>query len=647
MNTILLFLCLAILFSIGSGKSSHSSDIVALKRRPDFQFKTHMLPNAQIIKDFTAVSSHGRDDGLPETPISTFALISRLIYLLIIFLPAISTSGLAYISSYFRDHLWYSMLTSSLAHGGAAFIKWGQWSSTRPDMFPERLCVILSNLHSNSPEHSFEYTRSAILKEFGSPIEDIFEYFNRLPLASGSIAQVYEAVLNGRRVAVKVRHPNVAEQIRLDFIIMKAFASFIESIPGFDWLHLSDSLQQFSHTIAAQTKLDIEGKHLYLFNYNFRKWKDVGFPEPIVMGESVLIQSFAEGISVSEYTELYNSVRTKTESSILSKMMNYFGGSATSTTTTTADSTTSTQTMSTESTSHSKSPSQNIQNDIRGDTTNNKNDNNNNNNNNKANNNINNDDINNNKHISSTAKSASASYKKRVDPTLAHFIVSRGEDIYLKMLLADLHPGNILIQHQTAQGDFIPPNLYYSSDYSSQDNKDDSMRIVLVDAGMVARLLDSEKENFIGFLESLGEGNGSEAADFILNFSPTVYSSIVKNSFRNDMITLFAKVCRGYGTNTDLGDVLRGILNLVRIHKVTISVNYATLIMNALCLDSLGKSLLPEYNILDGAKPLLEFHRLCKRTVGLGVFQATISVARVLKKFSDRNFRKKWMKDLE
>eukprot|EP01036_Dinobryon_divergens_P002354 gene2354-3097_t len=35
--------------------------------------------------------------------------------------------------------------------------------------------------------------------------------------------------------------------------------------------------------------------------------------------------------------------------------------------------------------------------------------------------------INNNKHISSTAKSASASYKKRVDPTLAHFIVSRGE----------------------------------------------------------------------------------------------------------------------------------------------------------------------------------------------------------------------------
>lgn len=43
----------------------------------------------------------------------------------------------------------------------------------------------------------------------------------------GSIAQVYRAVLDGQQVAVKVRHPNVYEQIKLDFTIMKAIASML------------------------------------------------------------------------------------------------------------------------------------------------------------------------------------------------------------------------------------------------------------------------------------------------------------------------------------------------------------------------------------------------------------------------------------
>ena len=82
------------------------------------------------------------------------------------------------------------------------------------------------------------------------------------------------------------------------------------------------------------------------------------------------------------------------------------------------------------------------------------------------------------------------------------------------------------------------------------------------------------------------------------------------------MVRLFGNVCRGYGTNVDIGTVLRGILCLLRDNKVSIDSNYATLVLNALCLDGLGKQILPSYNILDGAKPLLEFYRGCRRTIG-------------------------------
>jgi hypothetical protein len=36
------------------------------------------------------------------------------------------------------------------------------------------------------------------------------------------------------------------------------------------WVNLQASMQQFSHTIASQTRLDIEGNHLDIFNANFR-----------------------------------------------------------------------------------------------------------------------------------------------------------------------------------------------------------------------------------------------------------------------------------------------------------------------------------------------------------------------------------------
>ena len=37
----------------------------------------------------------------------------------------------------------------------------------------------------------------------------MFEQFDPVPIASGSVSQVYNARFNGKKVAVKVRHPKV------------------------------------------------------------------------------------------------------------------------------------------------------------------------------------------------------------------------------------------------------------------------------------------------------------------------------------------------------------------------------------------------------------------------------------------------------
>jgi aarF domain-containing kinase len=531
----------------------------------------HLRVSDDELRDFSAISSHGRDDDLDDNSsssvrTSSFALVVRSIYLFILFLPVILTAIPAYLWSAFRNFIWFSLLTKSMAGGGAAFIKWGQWASTRPDLFPEELCVILSHLHTNAPQHSYSFTKNQIEKEFGDKIDKIFESFQRKPIASGSIAQVYKAWLNGRKVAVKVRHPGVEEQIKLDFIIMKFIAKLIESSPGLSWINLSESLSQFSHTIASQTDLSVEGKHLYLFNSNFRSWKSVSFPVPIVLSNSVLIESWEEGTTISEYTAMYNSNKVM-------NMATYEKFLATTNTDTTV-----------------------------------------------------------------TLVKEGDLPVTLISPSLAFFIVSKGVDVYMKMLLtdnlmhSDLHPGNIFVQQLDSSGLIIPPadHLTHRDRYSAVN------RIVLVDAGMVARLVPEEQENFIGILQAMGNGRGDHAADCVLKFSRrTDYTESQKLHFKEDMVVLFGKVCKGYHHNVQIGTVLKGILNLVRIHQVTIEANYATLVMNALCLESLATNLMPSYNILDGAKQMLQFHGATKKFVGVGVFKRLVPLAQAIKNLKD------------
>ena len=145
-----------------------------------------------------------------------------------------------------------------------------------------------------------------------------------------------------------------------------------------------------------------------------------------------------------------------------------------------------------------------------------------------------------------------------------------------------------------------------------------AMSVTLVDAGMVAQLTDEESSTFIGLLSSIGAGNGRDAAYFALQFSiENKMTPEEEEAFTHDMEELFKERCRGYGTNVDVGDVLRGILGLVRKYQLRVDANFATLVVNVLCLESLGRGCLPEYNVLDAARPLLETYRkLCYKPDG-------------------------------
>lgn len=260
-------------------KNSHSSSkSSSIGGGSDLYYNVpiHMKPDYDtIIKEYKVISSHGRvndkntittndNSSSSSNDGNNYKLVFRCIFLVINFLPLLLTSFFAYISTTFCDMIWFPLLGTTVASSGAAFIKWAQWSSTRPDMFPEKLCSVLASLQTASPTHSLSYTKHEIQQVFHSPIEEIFQSFDVTPIASGSIAQIYKARLNNKNVAVKVRHPGVKEQIELDFIIMHRIASFLENVCQLKWLRLSDSISQFSTTISSQTDLQLGRLHYVL-----------------------------------------------------------------------------------------------------------------------------------------------------------------------------------------------------------------------------------------------------------------------------------------------------------------------------------------------------------------------------------------------
>ena len=92
--------------------------------------------------------------------------------------------------------LWYRMLRKTLELGGAAFIKWGQWASTRYDVFPAKLCRELEELQAGAPEHSWKRTKEILERAYGpEQLGAIFAWMDPSPIASGSIAQIHRARL--------------------------------------------------------------------------------------------------------------------------------------------------------------------------------------------------------------------------------------------------------------------------------------------------------------------------------------------------------------------------------------------------------------------------------------------------------------------
>lgn len=113
---------------------------------------------------------------------------------------------------------------------GGTFVKFGQMLAMQPDIVPLEYCDALLKLLDRMEPFPFSEVVRILREELGRGPDEIFEAFEREPLATASVGQVHAAWLHGRKVAVKVQRPNVHAEFGADVRLMVGFMHLIRAL---------------------------------------------------------------------------------------------------------------------------------------------------------------------------------------------------------------------------------------------------------------------------------------------------------------------------------------------------------------------------------------------------------------------------------
>ncbi|KAL0968025.1 hypothetical protein UPYG_G00261290 [Umbra pygmaea] len=501
----------------------------------------------------------------------------RALMLLLKFAPLILLYPLTFISSRWASR-WMDILLWVTESSGPTFIKLGQWASTRRDIFSPDFCERFSRLHVSVRPHTWEHTKQCLRRAFGEGWKGLFLFEDREPVGSGCVAQVYGG------------------WVRVDSIEDPAFQTLIEDMEKEDLLEAwevpglkgvlgtlrglwkgkenEDDGQLENHSypgsshwdgaekqrlvpvaikvlhpgIRRQVELDILLMKVGAWFINCLpglKW--LSLPEIMDEFEKLMIKQIDlrfEAKNIETFRENFKDVDFVKFPTPLRPFV--------------------TRSILVETFEESEPISNYL--------------------------------------------------SPEVPQEVKQRIARMGVETLLKMVFVDnfvhgdLHPGNILVQHGSAdepQGRATLTDLWDTVVVSMRPVPA-TLQLVLLDSGIVSQLSDRDLINFRAVFTAVVLRQGEQVAELILNHARA-----------NDCqdVPLFKKEVAQLVDNAldrtvslgkfQVGELLSRMFGLLITHKVKLESNFASIVFAIMVLEGLGRALDPNLDILELAKPLL------------------------------------------
>ncbi|TNJ33255.1 ABC1 kinase family protein [Arenimonas terrae] len=186
---------------------------------------------------------------------------------------------------------------------GPTFVKIGQMLSTRPDLVPPDYLVALSRLQDQATPMPFEQVLERIEAELGLAARKVFQTLEPVPIGTASFAQVHAAVLpSGRRVAVKVQRPQLAEQVENDLSSIGRLIASLGLVTGVGRRYgFREWLDEFRTSVMTELDYGQEADNLDAFRENLAPYARIHVPAPVrdYSTRRLLTMDLAEGIRVT------------------------------------------------------------------------------------------------------------------------------------------------------------------------------------------------------------------------------------------------------------------------------------------------------------------------------------------------------------
>jgi predicted unusual protein kinase regulating ubiquinone biosynthesis (AarF/ABC1/UbiB family) len=223
-----------------------------------------------------------------------------------------------------RDRLEARHLETAMKMAGAlgqmkgAAMKLGQFASFIDSEFiPEEYRDIyqeqLAKLRTNAPSMPWEKVEKVLDEEYeGEPLSEMFAEFETEAFAAASIGQVHRAeLLDGRRVAVKIQYPGIAEAMEADLRNAGTIVRLARALaPGLDAKEIAKELRE---RVMEELDYEYEAQNQRSFARAYRDHPFIFVPDVItrLSRRRVLVTEYVEGLAFEEIRELDDEQRSR------------------------------------------------------------------------------------------------------------------------------------------------------------------------------------------------------------------------------------------------------------------------------------------------------------------------------------------------
>ncbi|OCT86082.1 uncharacterized aarF domain-containing protein kinase 2 [Xenopus laevis] len=500
--------------------------------------------------------------------------------------PLLCLYPLTFVSVTFSS-LWLQLLLKATETSGPACIKLGQWASTRRDLFSEDFCNLFSKLHVKVAPHPWEYTERCLRRAFGTNWNQALRFHSRDPVGSGCVAQVYKAYAHLSAIG----HFNL--QALTDSSDHEMIGYEAWEVPGlmgilgrlWQWRKKNKVVPTDTPGGTSHFQQDTQETPLYPDGSDTPQLIPVavkvlhpGLTQHVRM-DILLMKTWSRLIgwipgfrwlSLTEMVEEFEKLMThqidlRFEARNLEIFQEKFD----------------------------KAEFIRFPTPLRPLVTRNI--------------------------LVETFEEGETLSLYLREPDAAQIkqrIAGMGVDMLLKMIFtdnfvhADLHPGNILVQgvHQYVTGSPDQTTLVDMCDTLIVDVRPARcpLRLVVLDAGIVAELQEKDLQNLKAVFTAVLLGQGEKVAELILHQARANQCTDVEG-YKKDMAELVAEARKRTVAlgKLQVAVLLSRLFRILMAYKVKLESNFASVIFAVMVLEGLGRSLDPEVDILEAARPLL------------------------------------------